>query len=110
MGKAIKPPIYFDDQQVGYLYNGRYFTIALTAGKHRLTSDDEETAVTLDPQPGATYYVRVGLSKSWKWVAHFSVQQVEQAPASEALKKMKPADAKHVTKPSLVSTAAEPLR
>jgi hypothetical protein len=88
MAKAIKPPIFFDDQQVAYLYNGRYFTITLSPGKHRLTSDDEETAVMLDAQPGGTYYVRVDISKSWKWAAHFSVAQVDKVQASQALKKM----------------------
>lgn len=102
--KLIKPGIFCDGREVGYMANARYFTLALPAGKHRITSNDDQTFVSLDVKPGNTYYVRVSLGKQGAWVrVWFGVETVESAEALKDLARLKPAASKHVLAPEIVS-------
>jgi hypothetical protein len=103
-GIIIKPSIYCDDREVAFMYSGRYFTIALPAGKHTLSSSSQYKFISLDAQPGATYYVQVALTNDDAIRPWFGVEQVDGDRALKELGRLKPADARHITQPEMVST------
>jgi hypothetical protein len=103
MGRFIKPAVYCDDQEAAFMYGGHYFTAALSPGKHSLASDDQYTSVSLDAEAGQTYYVRVALSRSEPMRATFKVEQVDSDTAANDLKRLKPAEASHITRRDIVS-------
>jgi len=103
-GIIIKPSVYCDDREVAYMYSGRYFTIALPAGKHTLSSSSQYKFVSLDAQPGATYYVQVALTNDDAIRPWFGVEQVDGDKALKELRRLKSADARHITQPEMVST------
>jgi hypothetical protein len=106
--KKIKASIYCDDREVAYLANGRFLTLSLSPGKHRIISNDEKTSVSLDAKSGGTYYVRVSLGGG-AWVRiWFGVEDVDSATALKQLAGLKPADTKHVLAPEIVSTKPLP--
>jgi hypothetical protein len=78
------------------MYGGRYFTVALSPGKHTLASDDQCTAVSVDAGPGLTYYIRVSLSNAEPMRATFKVEQVDGDTAAKDLRRLKPAEASHI--------------
>jgi hypothetical protein len=108
MGRFIKPAVYCDDQEAAFMYGGHYFTAALSPGKHSLASDDQYTSVSLDAEPGQTYYVRVALSKSEPMRATFKVEQVDNETAAKDLRRLKPAEASHITRRDMVSADLPP--
>lgn len=103
------PSVYCDDQEAALMHTGYYFTVALSPGKHTLASSSEYIAVTLDAEPGATYYIRLALSKEGTLVRfRFGVEQVDSATALKEISKLKPAEASHITRRDTVSTAPIP--
>jgi hypothetical protein len=104
----IKPSVYCDDKDVALMYAKHFFTINLAPGKHRISSSDEHTVVSLDAESGATYYVRISVVRG-KWVNNtFKVEQVDAATAQTELAPLKPAEPKHVNAPDIVSFGAIP--
>jgi hypothetical protein len=100
------PSVYCDDQEVALMHTAYYFTVALSPGKHTLSSSSEYIAVTLDAEPGATYYIRLSLAKEGTMVRfRFGVEQVDGATALKEISKLKPAEASHITRRDIVSTA-----
>jgi hypothetical protein len=83
------------------MYSGEFFTVNLAPGNHTISSSDEHTSVSLDAQPGARDYIRVGLGKD----GGFSVESVDSVMGLKELKSLKPAGAHHITQPDIVSTA-----
>jgi hypothetical protein len=105
--KMIKPSVYCDGKEVALMYSGRFFTIALSPGKHTIASSNEQTSVSLDAKSGVTYYVRV--FAVGKWVRNqFSVEQVDASTALNGIASLKPADDSHVMAPEIVSIGAIP--
>ncbi|MGA2739290.1 MAG: hypothetical protein ABSG65_17855 [Bryobacteraceae bacterium] len=104
-GIIIKPSVYCDDREVAFMYSGRYFTIAVPAGKHSLSSSSQYKFLSLKAQPGATYYVRIALTNDDAIRPWFGVEQVDADTALKELRHLKAADARHITKPEMVSTA-----
>ena len=104
VGHLIKPSVYCDDQEAALMYSGRYFTVALSPGKHVIMSSDQYKFVSLDAEPGLTYYIRVAQSRSEGIRATFKVEQVDSTTASNELRRLKPAEASHITKRDIVST------
>ena len=103
-GVVIKPSIYCDDREVAFMYSGRYFTITVPAGKHTLSSSSQYKFLSLDAQPGATYYVKVQLTNDDQIRPWFGVEEVDRDKALDDLRRLKPADARNITKPEIVST------
>jgi len=104
----VKPAIYCDEKEVALMYSDRFFTINLTPGKHTITSDDGSTSVSLDAQPGVTYYVVVVVVNGAWTRNRFSVAQVDTNTALTDLTRLKPADASHIKAPNMVSIGAIP--
>jgi len=104
IGHLIKPSVYCDDQEAALMYSGRFFTIALSPGKHVLVSSNQHEAVSLDAQPGLTYYIRVKQSRSEGIRATFKVEQIDSATAENELLRLKPAETSQITRRDVVST------
>ena len=107
-GRFIKPSFYCDDAEAALIYPGEYFTIALTPGKHNLSSSDQYTSVPLDAEAGSTYYVKVSLSKSEPMRPTFKVELVDVDAARRDLQKAKPAQAGHISRNDIVTANLPP--
>jgi hypothetical protein len=104
----IKPSVYCDDKEVALMYSGRYFIVALSPGKHKISSSNKNKAVSLDAKPGVTLYVRV-VSVNGVFVNNtFGVEQVDANTALKEIERLKPADPSHVLAPEIVSISAIP--
>lgn len=104
-GKVIKPSVYLDDKEAAFMYNGRYFTVALSQGKHMIASTGQYTAITLDAEPGVTYYIRVAQTNENFFIPTFGVQQVDSDEALKELRRVKPAEASQIIRQDVVSVA-----
>ncbi len=105
MGHLVKPSVYCDDQEAALMYSGRYFTVAVSPGKHVVTSSDQYSSVSLDAESGRTYYIRVSLARGEMLKTTFKVEQVDGATAVNELLRVKPAETSHITRRDVVSTA-----
>lgn len=103
VGHLIKPSVYCDDQEAALMYSGRYFTVAVSAGKHTLTSSDQYKTVSLDAESGHTYYLRVSQSKGEGLHATFKIEQMDDATAANELRRLKPAEMNHITMRDIVT-------
>jgi hypothetical protein len=103
-GKIIKPSFYCDDQEAALVYNGYYFTLSLSPGKHYLSSSDQYSSVPLDAASGATYYVKVSVTRGEALQAAFKAELVDTTEARKNFQKLKPARASHITRKDIVTT------
>ncbi len=65
-GKALKPSIYVDGQEIGRLKSGKYIAYQTTAGKHLLASSKKDTAVEVTASHDQPQYVEM-LIQSGTW-------------------------------------------
>jgi hypothetical protein len=65
-GKALKPSIYVDGNEIGRLKSGKYITYQTTAGKHSLASSKKDTAVEVNVTGDQPQYVEM-LIQSGTW-------------------------------------------
>jgi hypothetical protein len=79
-GRWIKPPVFCDNIEVGYLDNGRYIILLVAPGKHTITSDKTGSSVAVDAKEEQPSYV--SLHVVWGWKHGLGV--VEQQPAETA--------------------------
>jgi hypothetical protein len=107
--KIVKPSVYCGDEELALMYSGRYFTVALSPGKHEISSSNEHKApVELDAKPGDTFYVRVAVVKG-KWLNNtFAAEQVDANTALKEIAHLKPADPDHVVARDIVSLSPIP--
>ena len=61
MDSTFKPSVYVDDSTIGRLGNGENFKVKVTAGQHKLYSNDKSTGTDLDAKAGETYYIRIDM-------------------------------------------------
>lgn len=65
-GKALKPSIYVDGQEIGRLKSGKYIAYQTTAGKHMLASSKKDTEVEVTASHDQPQYVEM-LIQSGTW-------------------------------------------
>jgi len=65
-GKALKPSICVDGNEIGHLKSGKFMAYQTTAGKHLLTSSKKDTGVEVDVKSGEQQYVEM-LIQSGTW-------------------------------------------
>jgi hypothetical protein len=106
--KMIKPSVFCDDKEVALMYSDRFLTINLPPGKHTVKSSNEKTSVTLDAQPGVTYYIEIAAVNGIFLRNTFGVKQVDANTALKDTARLKPADDKHVMDKAMVSIGAMP--
>ena len=65
-GKALKPSIYVDGQEIGRLKSGKYIAYQTTPGKHMLGSSKKDAAVEVTASHDEPQYVEM-LIQSGTW-------------------------------------------
>jgi hypothetical protein len=75
-GSALKPSVYLDQVEIGRLHNGESVQVSVSAGQHRVNSNDKSTGIDLDAKAGETYYVRVEI-KTGAWKGHGAVTLID---------------------------------
>ncbi len=78
-GAAWEPSVFCDESQIARMYNGRYFVMTVTLGKHVFRSNDTQSGLELEAVAGKEYYLRVELVPgAWKFHGHLVVVAPEQ--------------------------------
>jgi hypothetical protein len=75
-GSALKPPLFVDEIDVAHLHNGDAVEVTVSAGSHRVTSNDKSTGIDLDAKAGQTYFIRVDI-KTGAWKGHGAMTLVD---------------------------------
>ena len=75
-GSALKPPLFVDDIDVAHLHNGDAVEVTVSAGSHRVNSNDKSTGIDLDAKAGQTYFIRVDI-KTGAWKGHGAMTLVD---------------------------------
>lgn len=100
-----KPAVYNDGKELGQIHNGRYFTVTLPPGKHLIGASTMfgNHTVEVDAEPAATYYYKIEFTSNWACI--YDIYKVNAPEAIGAIKDLRPADAKHVKLPEIVSVS-----
>ena len=75
-GSALKPPLFVDDIDVAHLHNGDAVEVIVSAGSHRVNSNDKSTGIDLDAKAGEAYFIRVDI-KTGAWKGHGAMTLVD---------------------------------
>ena len=106
VGSALSPSVYCDEVQLARMENGRYFSVTLDPGQHTFRSNDSQSGVQLDLQPGQEYFVRVEIAAGMmKGHGRLILTAPEQGRYELQSSKLKPLDANKVSDTSRVSVA-----
>lgn len=66
-GKALKPSIYVDGNEVGRLKSGKYISYQTTAGKHSLASSKKDAEIEVNVSSNQPQYVEMMIqSGTWR--------------------------------------------
>lgn len=91
LGGAGIIPFYVDNTQVASIQNGRYFSIELDPGRHRVRTGDDDPDVDIDVGSGKAYFIRVHHEGCWG-PCHISTTQVDLEKAQQEMTRLKPLD------------------
>jgi hypothetical protein len=91
IGKALRPSVYCDDQEVAQIQSGREFAIALKPGRHIFRSSDKQAVATIDVTPGQNYFVRVDIATGFL-KGSGRVVLVPIGQGQEEVKRLQPSD------------------
>jgi Protein of unknown function (DUF2846) len=90
-GKALRPSIFLDGNEIGRLKNGRYLSCQTTTGKHLLASSKKDTAVEVTLTEEQPQYVEMLIQNgTWRGAG-----RLVPVPAEEGKRKadeLKPAE------------------
>jgi hypothetical protein len=90
MGSAYSPSVYCDDKQLARMDNGKYFAVAVDPGAHVFNSNDKQSRIALDVQPGRAYFIRLEISPGlWKGHGQLTLVTPEQGRAELTSGKIK---------------------
>jgi hypothetical protein len=97
-GSGLTPSVYVDGKEVLRLDNGRYYTIQLPVGKHTIESSMKKHApLEVELKAGeSAFFEMVILTGNWRGGGRLVPVSADEA--QEAMKKLKPLDAKWVMK------------
>jgi hypothetical protein len=87
-GSALKPPLFVDDIDVAHLHNGDAVEVTVSAGSHRVNSNDKSTGIDLDAKAGQTYFIRVDI-KTGAWKGHGAMTLVDPQEGKYEFSKQK---------------------
>jgi hypothetical protein len=105
VGSGLSPSVYCDDVQLARMENGRYFSVAVDAGKHLFRSNDTQSGVELDAKAGQQYFIRLEIAAGMmKGHGRLILTAPEQARYELQSNKLKPLDAGKVVDKDRVST------
>lgn len=104
VGSALTPSVYCDESQLARMENGRYFSVAVDAGKHVFRSNDTQSGIELDAKAGQQYFIRVEIAAGMmKGHGRLILTAPEQARYELQSSKLKPLDAGKVVDKERVS-------
>jgi hypothetical protein len=104
VGAALAPSVYCDDVQLARMDNGRYFLATLDPGKHTFRSNDAQSGILLEMQPGEQYFIRVEIATGFmKGHGRLVLMSREQASYELVSTKLKPLDGDKVADKQRVS-------
>ena len=88
-GGGITYLIFEDDTKIGLLKSGSYFIHKATPGKHTYLAETESrAAVTLDIQPGQTYYIEGSVGMGF-WAGRPQLTEITKPVADKLLPDLK---------------------
>lgn len=103
-GSFLSPSVYCDDKQLARMDNGKYFAVALNPGAHVFNSNDKQSRIALDVQPGGVYFIRLEISQGlWKGHGQLTLVMPEQGRAELSSGKIKPLEQDRIFDHSAVS-------
>jgi hypothetical protein len=104
VGSALAPSVFCDQAQLARMENGRYFSVKVDPGSHAFRSNDEQSGVVLDAQPGQDYFIRVEIAAGMlKGHGRLTLTAPEQGRYELQSSKLKPLDADKVVDHERVS-------
>ena len=104
VGSALEPSVYCDDVSLARMDNGRYFAAHIDPGKHTFHSNDSQSGVELELNPGLEYFLRVEIATGFmKGHGRIILMSSEQGSYELKSKKLKPLDASKIVDRTRVS-------
>lgn len=106
VGAALQPSVFCDETQLARMDNGRYFMVAVEAGKHTFHANDKQSGLELDVKAGEKYFVRVEIATGMmKGHGRLVLMAPEQGSYELKSKKLKPLDPSKIVDHDRVSVA-----
>jgi hypothetical protein len=100
-GSGLTPSIYLNGVQLARLDNGRFFSIWVPSGKHKIESTMKHAPLELEIKPGEAVYLEMAiLAGTWRGGGRIIPSPPEDALAT--IKKLKPLDRKWVVEEKVV--------
>jgi hypothetical protein len=93
--------LYIDGKELARSRNGRYFTVTLPPGKHIIGGKGGSQSATVDSTSPSTYYLRV--TDVSAWMCFYDVTAIDAEAAMSMIPRMRPAEAKDILMPEIVS-------
>jgi hypothetical protein len=91
VGSAVRPSVYVDDRQIARLENGRYFSLSVTSGRHRIISTTKRAPLDLELKPNEIVYLEMSLVPG-TWHAEGLLIPALAADATAKIAKLKRLD------------------
>jgi hypothetical protein len=90
-GSALEKSVFLDGAEIARIDSGRFITLRVDAGKHRLHMADEKLGLDVDMKSGGEYYFRLKLVQGL-FGAHGRLVAIDSKKGAEEMKKLKPVD------------------
>jgi hypothetical protein len=99
-GWRLKPPIYVDDKKIMRLPGGRWFSLDLEPGKHKIRSSNKnELSTVVEVAPGKTICVEMSVVMIGWAQADVRFIEVDSKEAQDKIAKLKPVSEREGDKP-----------
>ncbi|MCL2658995.1 MAG: DUF2846 domain-containing protein [Acidobacteriaceae bacterium] len=95
VGKALKPSVYINEDEMGRLVNGRYFAVKVKPGTYTFRAEDKQAGASVSIEAGKSYYFRTEVATGF-WKGHFRLTMVAPEQGEYDIKQLKPNDPEHV--------------
>jgi len=102
-GSALEKSVFLDGVEIARIDSGRFITLKLDAGKHRVHMADEKLGLEVEMKGGQEYYFRLKLVQGW-FGAHGRLVAVDNEKGAKEMKKLKPVNADKIKDDSKVVT------
>src|ERR1051325_212499 len=100
--RNMQPSVYLDGEEVARMDDGKFFTIKLEPGKHKLEVNKGHSGAEIDMKPGEQYYFRVDIKPGF-WKGRGEVLYMQKEQGSVEIQKMDPLEDKWIKDKSKVT-------
>ena len=108
VGKALEPSVFCDGVELARMDNGRFFTLKLKPGKHRVHMTNKEKGFEINMGRGEVYYFRVGIEMGM-WKGHGKITLDDNEKGAAEIKKLKPLDSIKIKDRTMVVESSNPV-